>query len=345
MNIGGFSRLKARVHVIAAFLLLTTLLGGLTPRSTEAQTGGLYIALGDSVAAGIGSSLPRVRSYPAVLAQMSRDAGSPPLLLENLAVPGETASTFRSGGQLERFREVVRMPTGEISADLITVTLGGNEMLAGRNADSNERQEYLDVFTVEFPAALGDIRAEVGPDVPIIVTTYYDLIEGNPSVVGSDSWWIAQFNAVIEASADDHGATVVDIASIFRDNIRTFTYYPFDVHPTNAGHRAIAQAIWSQLGRDTDAPSIEVLSPIEVTRATPTIRFSVSGAGISETIALDVEGARMIGPFKLGNGTYAVLLDFAMSGEAHLSIVAADDAGNATSVDITVTYAPAVTQP
>jgi acyl-CoA thioesterase I len=331
-------RLPARRLVVA--LIVVMLLGGIVPNTSGAQAGGLYIALGDSVAAGIGSSLPRIRSYPAVVARLSDDVEGGAVIVENLAVPGETAATFRSNGQLQRLRDVVGA-AGEngVPVDLVTVTLGGNEMLAVRNAGPVERQASLDAFTIEFPAALADIREAVGPAAQLVVTTYYDLSEGDASIAQSDAWWIAQFNAVIAETAAAHGARVVEVGEVFRGNIRTYTYHPFDVHPTNAGHRAIAQAIWATLERDTDAPVVDVLSPLSVTRATPTIRFSLSDGGPGTSVTVEATGARMIGPFELGNGTHAVLLDFVASGDAHLTIVARDEAGNTTAERVTVSYA------
>ncbi|MGH9175735.1 MAG: hypothetical protein ACRD1H_15330 [Vicinamibacterales bacterium] len=51
--------------VFAATFLLSAI--GTNAPSSTAATEGLDVALGDSVAAGIGSSLPRTRGYPALV--------------------------------------------------------------------------------------------------------------------------------------------------------------------------------------------------------------------------------------------------------------------------------------
>ncbi|MEX2315184.1 MAG: SGNH/GDSL hydrolase family protein, partial [Thermomicrobiales bacterium] len=100
------------------------------PRSTQAATPGVYIALGDSIAAGIGSSLPRTRGNAAIIAQWMERLSGESVPLENLATPGETATSFIDGGQIERLRDIVaRSRAASVPIAAVTVALGGNEML------------------------------------------------------------------------------------------------------------------------------------------------------------------------------------------------------------------------
>ena len=121
-----------RVALIPSFALIALMSLNLqAPRPTEAQSPGIYIALGDSIAAGIGSSLPRERGNAAIVAGWLATLTGNTVPFENLAVPGETAATFMEGGQLQRFREVIaRSNASGIAVEAVTLTLGGNEMLA-----------------------------------------------------------------------------------------------------------------------------------------------------------------------------------------------------------------------
>jgi acyl-CoA thioesterase-1 len=323
-------------------ILAALLLAGWNPPAGGATSDGLYIALGDSIAAGIGSSLPRTRSYPAILEMLRTSQSGQALGVENLAIPGETAASFRSNGQLDRFRlSVDSAAQAGTRIDLVTVTLGGNEMLTLREADRAQRQTTLDAFALEYPAVLHDIRATLGPHTTIVVTTYYDLSEGDAGREGTDAWWIAQFNFVIMATAQQEQALIADLATAFDGRMRELTHYPYDVHPNNAGQRVIAETIWTALAVDTQRPTIAVRTPTDVTRPTPTIRFAASDDSGPPRVSISASGSGMMGPFDLGSGEYAVLLILGdAGGDASVTIVARDAAGNETELDLVVTYTP-----
>jgi acyl-CoA thioesterase I len=164
-----------RLALIAAVVAATSAASAVNAPVTAAS-GSLYIAVGDSIAAGVGASLPRKRGYAALVDEWRRRHSQTTTLFENLAVPGETAATFRTEGQLQRLRDVAEQAirTGNEIA-IVSVTLGGNEMLALRTDGLTDRQEGLARFAGEYPAALQEIRAITGPATRIVVTTYYDL--------------------------------------------------------------------------------------------------------------------------------------------------------------------------
>lgn len=326
-------------RAVAIVMLLVLLSGGMLagPRPVQSAGDPVYIALGDSIAAGIGTSLPRDRGYPALVRDLlARHAGQD-VTLEALAVPGETAASFRNAGQLERYRALVdRLGRGDTTIAAITVSLGGNEMLRVSGNGSVDRQAALDEFQATFPAALADIRAAAGPNVPIVVTTYYDLSSGDASVVESDAWWLSRFNQVIADAAAASGARVADVAGTFAGQIDAYTLAPVDVHPTNSGHQAIADAVWRALESDTSAPVIDVASSLDATRMTPTLRFAISDdTGVTE-VDVASDDAIVFGPFADGVD-WVVLVDLHGSdGPVSVSIRATDAAGNTATQNVSV---------
>ena len=312
------------------------------PRPTVAQSPGIYIALGDSIAAGIGSSLPRERGNAAIVAGWLPTLTGETVPFENLAVPGETAESFVDGGQLQRFREVIaRSSASGIPVAAVTLTLGGNEMLALDTTGLSDRQAGLDAFSDRYAGAVAAVRAEIGPDAPLVVTTYYDLTEGDPTIAFSDSWWIERFNAVIRRVAGEQQALVADVASRFVGNISAYTHFRFDVHPSNGGHVEIARSIWATLALDQEPPAVSVASSVEATRSTPTVTFSVTdNVGVSTVAASSVD-VSVSGPFEIEDGDYAVLLDLGTTelNEVALTIEIGDDAGNVTREVVTVQVA------
>jgi lysophospholipase L1-like esterase len=326
-------------------LVLATLLAASAPglvRPSQASTPGIYIALGDSVAAGIGSSLPRTRSYPAIVHEWLERQTAATAPFSNLAVPGETSASFVAAGQFDRLREQLdRARAGGLPVAAVTLTLGGNEMLDVRAGATSDRQATLDAFRSDYAAALGAVRDALGPDTPLVVTTYYDPTDGDNTLQFTDSWWIAQFNAAIRDAARAAGATVADIHAAFLGHAARYTHFPLDVHPTNDGHETYARLVWSALGRDTTPPAITRLSRTMVTRATPTLRVQISDATALQDIDVTVEPGVAGEPFAVGNDEYALLLDFAGVEDdvAAARVTATDVAGNVAELAIDLTLA------
>lgn len=321
--------------------ILTLLCCGWIVSSRPAVSSGstVYIALGDSIAAGIGSSLPRERGYSALIRDLiSRESGRI-VTLENLATPGETVTSFRDDGQLSRFHDLVdRLNRGNTPISAITVSLGGNDMLHVSGRGSTDRQAALDGFTSAYPAVLSDIRSAVGNDIPIIVTNSYDLSSGDSSIVESDAWWIARFNDVIAAGAAASSARVADVSSEFAGHISDYTLAPWDVHPTNAGHQAIAAAVWRALAIDTIAPVVTVTPTLISARRMPTLRFTANDNTGIDDIEIRSSGGTIHGPFQTGTNTWVVLVDLGdVTGIVTVTIKASDLAGNTVSRDVTIT--------
>jgi lysophospholipase L1-like esterase len=326
--------------VLTCVLLLTSVAGRQVP--TGAQEALVYVALGDSIAYGVGSSLPDRRGYPALLSEHLHEFTGSEVLLHNLAVPGETATSFLDNGQLESFNEIIdTLVEQRRTISYVTISLGGNEMLAQRYASTLERQQALGEFRSSLDQAVSRVKAEVGSNTTIVLTTYYDLSEGDTVVPSSDAWWIEEFNSVIRDVAIRYDARIANIDDAFRKQIDQLTLYPYDVHPNNQGYRAIARTLWSALALDTDAPEIHVHSSLTANRRTPTLRFEVTDASQITRISVTVGDSEESRPVNLGNGLYAMLLDLRGDDEREyvITIEAEDSAGNVGSdvVQLTLT--------
>lgn len=305
---------------------------------------GVYIALGDSIPAGIGSSLPRERSYPAlVLGYMESHLGGQ-VIIENLAEPGATAQSFLDGGQLARYQELVtEMTDSGMPVLAVTVTLGGNEVLDLIDATNPQRQVALDAFRVSLGQALAQIRAAAGPETPIAITTIYDPTGTPASIQFTDAWWIARFNDVIRELAQVNGVAVADVAEAFAQATGELTRFPVDPHPTNAGHRKIAQVTWGALGYDDTGPEIEVLSPLASVRLTPTLRFTTSEPVVPESMRLATDADLTLYPLiQLSDTEFVALLELntLAPGTVTITISVTDNAGNQGEVEHSFIFAP-----
>ena len=328
-------------NLVAALLLALSSLGFLTFQTSSPEL--VYVALGDSVAAGIGSSLPRERSYPPLLGDLVAGHLDRLIRVENLARPGESAETFLSGeqpGELERLIADVESSGAELQ--VVTVSLGGNEVLDLRDASREQRQAALERFTTSYPEALAAVRDIVGESVPLLASTVYDPTGGDAAIEFSDSWWIEQFNSVVRDAAPLSDVVTVDLASELGDSATQLTRYPVDIHPTNEGHARIAATHWAAMGIDVEPPELEVLSSGSSSRYTPTVRFRVSEAIAPDSLAIDASDHATViyPPVQVAVREFVVLVDASESrpDDLTLTISAADLAGNRTETDVALEF-------
>ncbi len=283
-----------RLLFFAASMLLTFLLTLALPLSPLGATApAVCLAVGDSLAVGIGSTLPRERSAAAILCRWSGEFFQEQTQLVSVAVPGERTSSFLTGDQLDRLRETVETARRRGSAiRFVMVSLGGNDLLALRDAKESERDRLFAEFQATVGEALAAIRRVVG-EVSLLVLTLYDPTEGDPGAERSDSWWIARFNSELRAQASTVGASVVELEAQFRGHSAEWTWWPVDVHPTNEGYEAIARQAWRVLGWDREPPEVRIERPQDgeqVGRRYLTVRAQVTDAGGVEQVTLWVDG-------------------------------------------------------
>jgi hypothetical protein len=144
---------------------------------------------------------------------------------------------------------------------------------------------------------------------------------------------------------------VADANAGFQHMTGAYTRYPLDVHPTNAGHLALARLVWGALGVDRDPPEIVAAPQPDNARRTPTLRFSVSDpAGLQELhVSVDAPGASASPPIMVDGEQdhYATLLDFTAidAGSATVTIEAIDQAGNVGQQVVTLTAPAGIAPP
>jgi lysophospholipase L1-like esterase len=342
----------ARLCVVLFAVALPLALTAPASHRIEAQQHATVLALGDSVPAGLSASLPRTRGFPALLQNLiqaealtSDDPSA--IQLVNLAEPGETVRSFVDDGQLDEALDwIERARDGEVDLRVVTLMLGGNDLLDLWDQPAVDRGARLDAFAADFSEAVDPLADELdGLDVDVVVMTYYDLTGGDETLEGSDAWWLVQFNDVIRQEAEDAGWQVVDLEPVFRDRILDLTWHPADVHPNNAGHREIARAIWSQIGYDDAPPELSIDRPAagDVVSRTPTIRASVTDNVGVETVLVIVDGdviEELI--FVRAEAVYVGVVDLRDRPEmtVPIEIVARDLAGNESRESVVLTLLP-----
>ena len=248
--------------------LVAALLG--TPAAAAVSPQPLYLALGDSVAAGVGAQPPATEGYVPELHH--RLAAEVPcgngqslgcqLDLLNIAEPGATTTTLlarqlpRAISLIEQ-RRATATPIDDVR--LITLDIGGSDAFGPIiQACSSDPQApgcattistVLGAVTTNIRAILSGLRAAAGPDTTIAVMTYYnplpacvlaaqaslaDLVleGGGPAPTG--------LNDIIRGQAAAHDAVVAETGPLI--DVHDLVGGRDCLHPDTSGHDDIAAA-------------------------------------------------------------------------------------------------------
>lgn len=194
--------------------------------------GGLvYVALGDSAAQGVGASRPTL-GYVGVLAERMRERTGRPVQVVNLSCSGATLADLVQH-QLPRLRE--------LHPDVVTVAIGGNDVLA---YDPATFSSQVCALTAGLPA--GTVVA----DVPYFMHGHWER-------------QATEAGRVLTECAQASGLSLVHLhdAEQARGSIAMLTDFAADwFHPNNRGYRVWADVFWDQLTR-TEALSVVPTKP------------------------------------------------------------------------------------
>jgi lysophospholipase L1-like esterase len=188
----------------------------------------------------------------------------------NLSCPGETSRTFRAGGclwsedfgfplheaydgaQLAAALRFLRRHPGQVNP--IILSLGTNDVGVPFVFECGEGEaciiarlaRIVERAAVDSDRILGRLRA-AAPDATILVLVGYQL--PFPRVVRRG---MASVFRGLRAAARAHGAVLVESNPIIRSDPCRFTFICTepDSHPTDEGHRALADALWTASGFD-----------------------------------------------------------------------------------------------
>jgi acyl-CoA thioesterase I len=216
--------LKSAVISVGSLLLLSSCGGGSSDETSSPEI--RYVALGASDATGIGAS-PLTEGYVYQIERGLKDNGRSVSLL-NLGIPGAQADEI----------EDIEVPVAlESDPDIVTIFTGGNDVVGGVSPET---------FQGDVRAILTELKAKTAAQ--IFIATLPDLtklprFQSRPDQ-DVTAGRVNVFNNIIREEAQAAGAVVVELASQVVEN---FDVSSDGFHPSNNGHRRIAEAFLEQI--------------------------------------------------------------------------------------------------
>ncbi len=278
---GARRRGRHRMYGIVAVVLVLLVAGGLASRGWGERPASpadgdrpLYLALGDSLATGVGASDPAERGYVTLVHEDLRGklecgrgtgSGCPDLGLVNLGVSGATTTTLlrdQVPEALEMLRARNRDGDSSNDVEVISVDIGGNDAFGVYPVCSEGvtpacieavRTMFASVSR-NLATALSELREAAGPDTRIVVMTYYNALIGCDRSAAAPIAGVlleggvgvpAGLNDVIRSRATEVGAAVAETYG----QLGAGDLVGGDdcLHPVDSGYRIIADAFAAAL--------------------------------------------------------------------------------------------------
>lgn len=233
----------------AILLALSLAISAMDTASAEVKIPAVYIALGDSLAAGQTPDSQIDSGYADLIAQELGRNQPVAMFSKDLAFPGFTTADILERVEEEATQEILA------SANIVTLSAGANELL--RLVQANPADGSLQFQRIQSDFALNKARKNISdilkelngaaPDADIYVMGYYFAY---PHARESQKEGIAEqleiLNRILENEAEKAGAIFVSVDGAFGENATSKVPNPGDVHPNIEGYQAMANQFLEQ---------------------------------------------------------------------------------------------------
>jgi lysophospholipase L1-like esterase len=218
----------------------------------------LYMALGDSLAANVGATLPQDGYVSRFHSYLERRAGRS-LGLMNLGVSGESSITVAKGQlplALEELRRRRNDGDPNTKVSVLTLDLGANDLLTHLGSEDCQQaprgevcqarvEGALDAFEDNFTQIVSSLADALEPNSEFYIMTMYNPFDfgvGIPFEAFSNET-VARLNGIIRRAAEAKGARVADPYELMKGNAGVWTHMlDGDIHPNKDGYQVLA---WS----------------------------------------------------------------------------------------------------
>lgn len=250
---------------LCTLIILFVSFGSIT---VEAKGSEVYIALGDSLAAGQTPNRAIDTGYTDLIAQKLTKTGQLAFYSKALAFPGYTSADVLTKVQADEAKEMLK------NATLVTISAGANDLLQMVQVNPTSGSIAYQQIPADF--ALNNVRKNIvqiikevqatAPKAKIYVMGYYFAY---PHARASQKEGIKKeldrLHTILKTQSEVNGATYVSVEETFGVNATTLLPNPADVHPTMEGYRVMANAFFSQYNNRLVVSQNELPAPNPIT--------------------------------------------------------------------------------
>ena len=255
-----------RFSIFAALLLVLQLV---LPFSTNVQAKGTeeplnYLALGDSLAAGMNENYEIGYGYADYIAIQYADEVNPIQFNKGFSFPGYTTVNVLNDIKANVTKNIYDLSGASQTtttiqhaieqADLITLSVGANDVL--KYVDRSESGR----FTFDLPAVLQTIQTvsanyeeifaeikKINPEADVVVMGLYNPFPylQDAAIQTQLNTLVSTMNNTIKAVVEKNGGIFSEVADIIASNHLKYLPNPNNVHLSEAGYEIVAQKIKS----------------------------------------------------------------------------------------------------
>ncbi|MHA6258843.1 S-layer homology domain-containing protein [Sporosarcina sp. CAU 1771] len=286
------SMMKFRILFMLT-LMLQFVATPLNPSAEEVQTSTIdYLALGDSLAAGLSSENVLGNGYTDYLAEILDDATLLKSFFKGFSVPGYTSTQVLLDLDKPEVQESI------MNAELITISAGANDALAHITFDSVTGKSTIDFGELtkaiqkvgeNYALILNSIYT-LNPGVEVYIMGYYNPFPHIPDPVlqGQLTQLLTSLNNSILAGMTNTTAVLVPTADKISENPIAYLPNPSNIHLSKTGYKEVAAQFAVQMN------------------LTPPVTFPDIGTNefkgfIEEAVELGLINGHTDGTFKPGN--------------------------------------------
>lgn len=247
--------------MLGTLIILFISFGSIT---VDAKGTEVYIALGDSLAAGQTPNRAIDTGYTDLIAQKLTTTGQLAFYSKALAFPGYTTADVLESIQTDEAKELLKKAT------LVTISAGANDLLQMVQVNSTSGSVAYQQISADF--ALNNARKNIAqiikevqvltPKAKIYVMGYYfaypHVRESQKSGIKKE---LDRLQLILKKQSEANGATYVSVEETFGVNATTLLPNPADVHPTMEGYRIMANAFFSQYNKGIFVTQSELPAP------------------------------------------------------------------------------------
>lgn len=208
-----------------------------------------YVALGDSLAAGLTSDKTIDSGYTGILANYFEEYSQLNSYTNAFAVPGYTSENLLQDILTNKEMEGVHIQDIIKMANVITITVGANDLIKEATIDwevgtvTLKEEDVVHVLT-NLGENMANILSEItllNEKVEVYISGYYNPFPYLAKEQQEQLLPILEMlNQVIEETTIAFGATFVPLKSIFDEDLAQYLPIPTDIHPSMEGYHRIA---------------------------------------------------------------------------------------------------------